>query len=91
MSILHKSKKPLLIAGPCSAETEEQVMQTAVRLFRTGRIDIFRAGIWKPRTRPGAFEGVGDQRTSMDAESKGTNRTSGSSRGCQSITCGAMS
>ena len=59
MRILQKSKKPLLIAGPCSAETEEQVMQTAVRLFRTGKIDIFRAGIWKPRTRPGAFEGVG--------------------------------
>jgi chorismate mutase len=50
--------KPLLIAGPCSAETEEQVMQTAVLLQKIG-IDWFRAGIWKPRTRPGSFEGVG--------------------------------
>ncbi|MBK9255135.1 MAG: bifunctional 3-deoxy-7-phosphoheptulonate synthase/chorismate mutase type II [Saprospiraceae bacterium] len=58
-NLLIKNKKPLLIAGPCSAETEEQVLQTATRLFRTGKVDIYRAGIWKPRTRPGAFEGVG--------------------------------
>jgi chorismate mutase len=50
--------KPLLIAGPCSAETEDQVMQTAVQLKNVG-IDWYRAGIWKPRTRPGSFEGVG--------------------------------
>lgn len=49
---------PILIAGPCSAETEEQVMSTATALARQG-ITIFRAGIWKPRTRPGCFEGVG--------------------------------
>ncbi len=55
-----KREKPLWIAGPCSAETEEQVLQTAVRLQRTGKVDILRAGIWKPRTRPGAFEGVGE-------------------------------
>jgi chorismate mutase len=52
-------KKPLIIAGPCSAETEEQVMETALRLKETGKVDILRAGIWKPRTRPGSFEGIG--------------------------------
>ena len=50
---------PIVIAGPCSAETEEQVMQTATALAATGKVDILRAGIWKPRTRPGSFEGVG--------------------------------
>jgi len=59
MNWINNDKKPILIAGPCSAETEEQVLQTATRLFRTGKIDVFRAGIWKPRTRPGAFEGIG--------------------------------
>jgi chorismate mutase len=53
------AKRPLIIAGPCSAETEEQVLQTAQRLAQTGKIDIMRAGIWKPRTRPGSFEGIG--------------------------------
>ncbi len=52
-------KRPLIISGPCSAETEEQVMQTAMRLAATGKVDIMRAGIWKPRTRPGSFEGIG--------------------------------
>jgi chorismate mutase len=51
-------KRPLVIAGPCSAETEEQVMETARRLHANG-IKIFRAGIWKPRTKPGGFEGIG--------------------------------
>ena len=51
-------KRPLVIAGPCSAESEEQVMVTARELSEMG-IKIFRAGIWKPRTRPSAFEGVG--------------------------------
>lgn len=51
-------KRPFIIAGPCSAETEEQVLQTARELAPQG-IDLFRAGIWKPRTRPGEFEGVG--------------------------------
>jgi chorismate mutase len=50
--------RPLVIAGPCSAETEEQVLDTARRLKSTPT-QIFRAGIWKPRTRPNAFEGVG--------------------------------
>jgi chorismate mutase len=49
---------PLLISGPCSAESEEQVMKTAKELNSIG-IKIFRAGIWKPRTKPGGFEGVG--------------------------------
>ncbi|MBQ9889337.1 MAG: bifunctional 3-deoxy-7-phosphoheptulonate synthase/chorismate mutase type II [Bacteroidales bacterium] len=50
--------KPMIIAGPCSAETEEQVMETAKGLSDLG-IHVFRAGIWKPRTHPGSFEGVG--------------------------------
>jgi chorismate mutase len=53
------NKKPLIISGPCSAETEEQLVETAVRLKATGKVDMLRAGIWKPRTRPGMFEGVG--------------------------------
>jgi chorismate mutase len=52
-------KRPLIISGPCSAETEEQVLQTAQRLGATGWVDVLRAGIWKPRTKPGGFEGVG--------------------------------
>lgn len=53
-----ETDRPLLIAGPCSAETEEQVMETAKQLAAKG-VKIFRAGIWKPRTKPGGFEGVG--------------------------------
>lgn len=53
------AKRPLIISGPCSAETEEQVLQTATRLAQTGKVDALRAGIWKPRTRPGSFEGIG--------------------------------
>ena len=49
---------PLVIAGPCSAETEQQVLKIAIDLKETD-VTIFRAGIWKPRTRPGMFEGVG--------------------------------
>ncbi len=56
--IFEKKETPILIAGPCSAETEEQVMQTASDLSDLN-IDLFRAGIWKPRTRPGSFEGIG--------------------------------
>ncbi|MGC9344900.1 MAG: chorismate mutase [Bacteroidales bacterium] len=52
--------RPIIIAGPCSAETEEQVMATARELAAYG-VKIFRAGIWKPRTRPNAFEGVGSE------------------------------
>jgi chorismate mutase len=52
-------KRPLIISGPCSAETEAQVIETATRLAKTGKVDMLRAGIWKPRTRPGSFEGIG--------------------------------
>ncbi|HQS04251.1 MAG: 3-deoxy-7-phosphoheptulonate synthase [Sphingobacteriales bacterium 17-39-43] len=51
--------EPLLIAGPCSAETEDQLMATAHLLAKTGKVSVLRAGIWKPRTRPGEFEGIG--------------------------------
>lgn len=50
--------QPLIIAGPCSAETEEQVLDIA-RQLKESDVKIYRAGIWKPRTRPGGFEGVG--------------------------------
>ncbi|PKL77586.1 MAG: 3-deoxy-7-phosphoheptulonate synthase [Candidatus Melainabacteria bacterium HGW-Melainabacteria-1] len=52
---------PLVIAGPCSAETEEQVLATARELAQNPAVSVFRAGIWKPRTRPNNFEGVGLQ------------------------------
>lgn len=54
------NSKPIIIAGPCSAETEEQVMTTARQLAENG-VKIYRAGIWKPRTHPGGFEGVGEK------------------------------
>ncbi|UYZ65124.1 bifunctional 3-deoxy-7-phosphoheptulonate synthase/chorismate mutase type II [Hymenobacter weizhouensis] len=57
--LLHAQAAPLLIAGPCSAETEEQVLATAHGLRALGRVQLFRAGVWKPRTRPGSFEGRG--------------------------------
>ena len=53
------SERPFVIAGPCSAETEEQVMTTALQLAKKG-CHMFRAGIWKPRTKPGGFEGNGE-------------------------------
>ncbi|MDY0090537.1 MAG: bifunctional 3-deoxy-7-phosphoheptulonate synthase/chorismate mutase type II [Flavobacteriaceae bacterium] len=53
-----KLDHPLVIAGPCSAETEEQVLKIAEEL-KNSDVSVFRAGIWKPRTRPGGFEGVG--------------------------------
>ena len=52
------AKRPLVIAGPCSAETEEQVMTTAKQIAAAG-IKVYRAGVWKPRTKPGGFEGIG--------------------------------
>ena len=52
------AKRPVIIAGPCSAESREQVLKTATDLAARG-IRIFRAGIWKPRTKPGGFEGIG--------------------------------
>ncbi len=53
--------RPLIIAGPCSAESRQQVISTAQALAQEGRTNLFRAGIWKPRTRPGSFEGMGEQ------------------------------
>jgi chorismate mutase len=50
---------PLLISGPCSLETEEQTLDTARQLAKDKRVFIFRGGVWKPRTRPGSFEGIG--------------------------------
>lgn len=52
------AERPLVIAGPCSAETEEQVLATAKQLAAVG-VKIFRAGVWKPRTKPGGFDGIG--------------------------------
>ncbi len=54
-----KRERPLIIAGPCSAETPEQVMQAASALALDDRVDYFRAGIWKPRTTPDSFQGIG--------------------------------
>ena len=56
---LNIKNEPLIISGPCSAETEEQLLTTAHLLAATGKISVLRAGIWKPRTRPGEFEGIG--------------------------------
>ena len=55
-----KSDLPLLIAGPCSAESEEQVLETAKLIEKDHRAMVYRAGLWKPRTRPNHFEGVGN-------------------------------
>jgi chorismate mutase len=59
-SWIKKFNTPLIISGPCSAESEEQVMETAQRLDKS-YVQIFRAGIWKPRTRPNNFEGIGEK------------------------------
>jgi chorismate mutase len=62
--------KPLIIAGPCSAETEEQVLETANRIKAEGYAHIMRAGVWKPRTRPGSFEGMGEPALKWLVEAK---------------------
>lgn len=59
MLTLNQINSPIIIAGPCSAESEEQVIATAQQLKALGKIHILRAGIWKPRTRPNSFEGIG--------------------------------
>ena len=56
---LFKEKRPIIVSGPCSAESEEQLVQTCKAIAATGKVDLLRAGIWKPRTRPNNFEGVG--------------------------------
>lgn len=55
------SDEHLFIAGPCSAETREQVLETGRQIARIPQVKAFRAGIWKPRTRPGSFEGIGEE------------------------------
>lgn len=57
---LHNGK-PVIISGPCSAETEEQMVATAKQVAATGKVHAIRAGIWKPRTRPGQYEGAGEE------------------------------
>ena len=64
------NKRPLIISGPCSAETEEQVLTTAKSLAATNKIDMLRAGIWKPRTKPGLFEGIGTKALEWLVEAK---------------------
>lgn len=65
-----KSRKPLIISGPCSAETEEQTLNTCRALAASGRVDMLRAGIWKPRTTPGCFEGNGEKGLEWFAKAK---------------------
>ncbi|AEU09369.1 bifunctional putative phospho-2-dehydro-3-deoxyheptonate aldolase, chorismate mutase [Blattabacterium sp. (Cryptocercus punctulatus) str. Cpu] len=58
-SWIEKFDKPLVISGPCSAESEKQIKETAIRMD-TSYVQVFRAGIWKPRTKPNNFEGIGE-------------------------------
>lgn len=58
--LLNGAEGPIMIAGPCSAESEEQVLTTAKALVDKGGVHLFRAGVWKPRTRPNSFEGIGE-------------------------------
>lgn len=60
-SWINTGGKPLMIAGPCSAETEEQVRETVTGIAKEGYAHVIRAGVWKPRTRPGSFEGKGEE------------------------------
>ncbi|MBT3208891.1 MAG: bifunctional 3-deoxy-7-phosphoheptulonate synthase/chorismate mutase type II [Bacteroidetes bacterium] len=55
------SSKPLIIAGPCSAESESQILSTAQQISENKMVSVFRSGLWKPRTRPETFEGVGEK------------------------------
>jgi chorismate mutase len=55
------TERPIIISGPCSAETEEQMVATAKQIAATGKAHAIRAGIWKPRTRPGQYEGAGEE------------------------------
>lgn len=61
---------PILISGPCSAETEDQLITTCKQLAATNKVDVLRAGIWKPRTKPGSFEGVGSEALAWLSEAK---------------------
>ncbi|PCI97768.1 MAG: 3-deoxy-7-phosphoheptulonate synthase [Flavobacteriales bacterium] len=70
-SILKGNKElPIVISGPCSAETEDQLITSAIELKKTNKVDVLRAGIWKPRTKPGSFEGVGVEALKWMAQAK---------------------
>ena len=57
---IKSSPRPFIISGPCSAESEEQVLQVCTQIAANKSVDLLRAGIWKPRTRPNSFEGMGE-------------------------------
>lgn len=61
-------KKPLIIAGPCSAENRKQLLDSCLPL--AGKVDMLRAGVWKPRSRPGSFEGIGGRALAWITEAK---------------------
>ena len=63
------SRRPLVLAGPCSAESEAQILEAACALAAAG-VKIFRAGVWKPRTKPGGFEGIGSPALQWLAKAK---------------------
>ena len=65
------TKEPLYIAGPCSAESREQLL-TAARGVADAGVTILRAGVWKPRTKPGSFEGIGSQALDWMVEARET-------------------
>jgi chorismate mutase len=69
-SWIDQTETPFVIAGPCSAENLEQVVATAKQLKETGKVSVFRAGAWKPRTRPGSFEGIGSKALEWMDEAK---------------------
>ncbi len=58
---IDQTESPFVIAGPCSAESQEQVLSIAISLKADKKVSVFRAGVWKPRTRPGSFEGIGSK------------------------------
>ena len=67
---IDQTESPFVIAGPCSAESQEQVLSIAKSLKADNKVSVFRAGVWKPRTRPGSFEGVGSEALSWLSEVK---------------------
>lgn len=69
LDLLDNGERPFVIAGPCAAESEQQVMNTAEELKRFG-CRLFRAGVWKPRTKPGGFEGHGEKALAWLKEAK---------------------
>ncbi len=70
MMNFQRTDKPFVIAGPCSAETAQQVMDSFTAIAQDQRVHLIRAGIWKPRTRPGSFEGVGEKGLPWVSEAK---------------------